>query len=600
MENRSTAELVSLALSGDKQAYGTLFEMTYRQNHFLASKALGSDEAAAKVLEKSYTQAFAGLAALPKPEAFKQWLLLKTAVNTAELLKAQGTDFSEEADGEEGYDDTTEFLPADYVQTPGAVDFSVAMLDYLPAAERFTALLRYFCSMQMPAVVRVLGCSEKAAGQKLMNVRKAFKDKVSVEPYAGEGKPILTSLLDMACRRTDFDKNVCKDIFSCAVGAVSADDNGDFTFRPIAPPRPINMETNGQDRIKELSGGYENVERTERPRVRRPGGGQAGRGGRPSRGKKPSQDGVLSAIRPFADKCEDFLSSVTGKKIDDKLLAVIAAGVVAFIILLIIIASAIAKNGKAKNDEPQTTTKPLIVTTTVPSEITSDDGKYVWKSSKVLGAYTDIDYFNESSIVFKSPGTGKYGLLDLKGNILIEPRYETFRHCSDGKAYYNHNTYHYIAVLDNTDYLIDTDTWTVGNVHSSHSGQNQGENWYVPGGFEEKDRYFNDLAAAKKNGKWGYVDRNDKEVIPFEYESTNEKCLGFWPTACDFCSPFSEDGYAPVCKDGKFGIIDKENNVIVPFEYERIMPGSDGVFIAEKDGAWGFIGIGTTPKEPEV
>ena len=40
------------------------------------------------------------------------------------------------------------------------------------------------------------------------------------------------------------------------------------------------------------------------------------------------------------------------------------------------------------------------------------------------------------------------------------------------------------------------------------------------------------------------------------------------------------------------GIINLDNDVVVPFEYSNIMPGSDGVFIACKDGVWGVVLVG--------
>ena len=610
MNNRSVTELVSSALSGDRTAYGTLFEMTYRKNHYFVLRALGDEKSALSVLERSYTQAFTTLSSLRQPAAFKQWLLLKTAQNTLELLKAQGIDFTDSFGLQEPFDDNLEFLPADYDATPGAVDFSVAMLDYLPKDECFIALLRYFCSMSIPAVSRLLDCSDSFVEKKLLAVRNAFVAQVSVEPYAAQGKFVLTRLLDSDCRSLDFDKKACVSVFDSAFSKVgsradtdslSVDDGtmpaDDFIFKPTAPPQPIKLDTSS-----DLANEFENIERFERKhdssrRMKKP---QPRRSSASISERGRSVKGAYGGLESFFDRCREFLSSVTGKRIDNRMMTIITAGVIILLLLIIIIASAAGnKSDKKKKEEETATTIPLIVTTTVPSEITSPDGKYVWKSSKVLGAYTDIDYFNEESLVFKSPATGKYGLLDLEGNVLIEPQYDTFRHCSYGKAYYNSASYHYLAVSDNVDYLIDTSNWTVGNVHGTHSGTNEGENWYVPGGFEEIDRYFNGLAAAKKDGKWGYVDEDHNEVIPFEYSSTNEKSIDFWPTACDFCSPFSADGYAPVCKDGKFGIIDKDNAVIVQFDYDRIMPGSNGVFIAEKDGVWGFIGIGTSPKEPE-
>ena len=65
------------------------------------------------------------------------------------------------------------------------------------------------------------------------------------------------------------------------------------------------------------------------------------------------------------------------------------------------------------------------------------------------------------------------------------------------------------------------------------------------------------LAAAKKNGKWGFIDTIGNLVIDFTYDDI--VYYGF------------SDGFAGVKKDGKFGLIDKNGNVVIPFVYDGIL-----------------------------
>lgn len=82
-----------------------------------------------------------------------------------------------------------------------------------------------------------------------------------------------------------------------------------------------------------------------------------------------------------------------------------------------------------------------------------------------------------------------------------------------------------------------------------------------------------------KDGKWGYIDKNGNEKIPFIYEEVKSgEC---W------------DGQLlTVKKNGKYGIVDLNNNTIVPFEYEDLDTyyGTDPIR-AKKNGQYGFITI---------
>ncbi len=210
-----------------------------------------------------------------------------------------------------------------------------------------------------------------------------------------------------------------------------------------------------------------------------------------------------------------------------------------------------------------------------------------WKESSVLNnSFALIENYNEKSCLVKMADTGYFGLIDLKGNIVVEPEYgHYFDYCS-----YGGSDVHYVMQdEDRNDHIIDMNTFKVDpQIHGGHGANDD----VIPAGFDDIDRYHNGLAAAKKNGKWGYVDKNNNTVIPFEYEQVEDRFIA------DDCRGF--DGtYIPVKKNGKMGIINKQNQVVVPFEYSVIMHGDDGIFIAQKSGKWGFIGIGVEPEEPK-
>jgi len=45
--------------------------------------------------------------------------------------------------------------------------------------------------------------------------------------------------------------------------------------------------------------------------------------------------------------------------------------------------------------------------------------------------------------------------------------------------------------------------------------------------YEEASDFSEGLARIKLNGKWGYIDKTGKEIIPLKYEALNELENGF-------------------------------------------------------------------------
>ena len=85
--------------------------------------------------------------------------------------------------------------------------------------------------------------------------------------------------------------------------------------------------------------------------------------------------------------------------------------------------------------------------------------------------------------------------------------------------------------------------------------------------------FIENLARVELNGKWGYIDKEGKEVIPLKY---------------DFAWSFSE-GLACVGLNGKSGFIDKEGKEVIPFKYDDAGPFSKGLALVRLNGKWGYI-----------
>ena len=94
-----------------------------------------------------------------------------------------------------------------------------------------------------------------------------------------------------------------------------------------------------------------------------------------------------------------------------------------------------------------------------------------------------------------------------------------------------------------------------------------------PTNLEECKMFKEGLAAVKKNGKWGFIDKTGKIVFPIEY---------------DWVRSFSE-GLAAVEKNRKWGFVDKTGKVVVPMEYDEVWDLREGLVTVMKWGMWGFV-----------
>ncbi|QKJ61656.1 WG repeat-containing protein [Flavobacterium sp. M31R6] len=97
----------------------------------------------------------------------------------------------------------------------------------------------------------------------------------------------------------------------------------------------------------------------------------------------------------------------------------------------------------------------------------------------------------------------------------------------------------------------------------------------VPFEYDELTVFSNELACAKKNGKFGFINRKGVVVIPFQFEEE---------------SYFQDSGFALVQKNNKFGFIDKSGNEIVPIIYQNAQETTlDSLVILSKNGKWAFF-----------
>ncbi|WP_394747143.1 WG repeat-containing protein [Spongiimicrobium salis] len=90
------------------------------------------------------------------------------------------------------------------------------------------------------------------------------------------------------------------------------------------------------------------------------------------------------------------------------------------------------------------------------------------------------------------------------------------------------------------------------------------------------------LAVVRMNQKFGYINTEGNEAIPFAYD-------GAWSIS---------EGLALVQKNQKWGFINKEGETVIPFQYDDAHSFADGLAAIKSDGKWGFIDPEGTIKIP--
>ena len=143
--------------------------------------------------------------------------------------------------------------------------------------------------------------------------------------------------------------------------------------------------------------------------------------------------------------------------------------------------------------------------------------------------HAEINYGNEGDetdlLVVTGPD-GKYGYIDTKGNVVIEPVYLGAKPFSDG------------------------------------------------------------LAAVKRGFFWGYIDKTGKTVLDFQYDYAAQAVDGRMVVG----KSQRVNGRPPVrVTTGEFALIDRSGNILLPFDNRRLILMLDGrIQYADKKGSKGF------------
>lgn len=608
-------QYVLAASNGDTDAMAKLYSRTLKASYFLADLLCAGDGSASEITKKAYAKAFCSIDKLKKPEAFEIWMKQNVALVYKETQKFVFGDA--EAGATEA---SSDFLPESVLESKESCVKILEAVASLKPVLRTALVLHYNNGMPVQVLAKFLGVSESTANALLGKARAEILEFSGIEASSEHTKslPVLTRIFQFKSVETAIENTDVRDIFIYAIDA--------YESSKPAVENTEAVETEAPAEVKETETSDEAVIPVESVPE--------------AEDKAESSDEVVSDnIIQFKKEINDILDaeknpenetdkdadeladeddeidvpafaapeivpSVSEEtlnnfaaeekpakpapekpkfKVNPKLLGIIGAVLVVIIVIVAIAAGSDKPDtGKPSGDDNSTSTTVAPV---------SGSGYQFVEGG--FAECEEIVYLDENCCYFKSKTTGKYGLIDYQGNVILQPYYDGFDRCTNSvRDYYGTGSYHSLVKYGNESYEFTILDGVVTVSQTPHSAHTIDTTQKLDGvSYDERDRYFEGYAAARKDDKWGYVSQeNDKKVVKYEYEAVNDLQLGE-SASCDYCRPVS-GGLIPVKKDGKMGIIDLKNKEVVPFDYSDIMPGNNGVFIACKDGVWGVILVG--------
>lgn len=631
-------QYVIAAIDGDTDAMAKFYAKTLKSSYFLAERLCNSGDEAAGITKKAYANSFCSFDKLKRPEAYEMWMKQNIASAYKESVKFV---FSDAEGGAQAV--STEFLPESAFEDEAVSAKIVEAVSKLDPERRTALVLHYNNGMPSAAVAKFLGVSESTANSLLCKARGevlAYADIVPSQATAAGELPVLTRIFMRMAENLQIESSVVRDIFSFAIAAYEANKPALPEEEPAPEAVPVPAEAPEEEKAEEEAPAEEAAEESAEDVAEEAEVSEEAQA--PEEEAESVEDGEtvdpVSAEEEAIDAFEKIKQSVPGladfteaveekpdenaipisgydstinalnsenkdgiltplkterksaktdytpkKKINPKAIIAIVA-----VLAVVIVAVVLLVKGSGDNPENPDASG---VSTTAPD---ADLPEVKWLGG-IYPSYSEITYLNEDYCSFKSAETAAYGLMDYEGNVVLGANYDGFSVCSAGRDYDGTSDYHILAEVDGEDYLVMTnpDIGVVTVADSVHDGDHEtAAALALPEGaeYDEIDRTFEGYAAVRKDGKWGYITvANGKLVIPYEYESVNT--LNDY-SAADYCRGF-DSGLVAVKKGGKMGVVNLENQAVIPFEYDNILQGKNGTFIAEKDGEWGAILVGS-------
>ncbi len=179
----------------------------------------------------------------------------------------------------------------------------------------------------------------------------------------------------------------------------------------------------------------------------------------------------------------------------------------------------------------------------------NDKGSFV-----IPPRYDSADDFQANGLAVVQ-SKGKQGLINHSGHFVVPPIYDTITKFAENRA----------AILDDKGFRVIDET-----------GKILTPKWYSYIGMFQEGRALFSTVDDQGRSRYGYLDRDGKEVIPAQYESAND---------------FSGGKAVVEIKEGEYALIDLGGKTLHTFNYSYVGPLGDGLlaFKQTRDGLLGYM-----------
>ncbi len=191
----------------------------------------------------------------------------------------------------------------------------------------------------------------------------------------------------------------------------------------------------------------------------------------------------------------------------------------------------------------------LAVATTIAGQSVSASAVSISEGATYTVQAYDYDTapFGEKLIAVKKEG--KWGFMNVSGEMTIKPIYDRTYNFSNGLA----------AVKKNG-------KWGFVN--------KQGKEIIKPQFTATAKQFSNGYVAAKKGSKWGLINKNGKTVVSFKYQE-----IGGY-----------SEGLVNVKQGNKYGFVNLKNKMVIKPQYQYVLPFSEGITgVLDSNGNVGTI-----------
>lgn len=214
------------------------------------------------------------------------------------------------------------------------------------------------------------------------------------------------------------------------------------------------------------------------------------------------------------------------------------------------------------------------------NQISSIDDALSWKWVIEPGEYQVISFANNGLILAENK-EGKYGVLNLKGEIVIPFRFDYISKFNyriaeaelNGEFFYI-NEEGEVLFEEKYDRICgfqeEMGAVLMGNLRGFI---NLNGEIAIPCQYNEVKNFSEGYAAVEKNNKWGFIDRTGELLVDNRFVEVRN----------------FQEGYAAVKIGEKWGFVDREGRFVIECVYNEVKDFQEGYAAVMKDGKWGFI-----------